>query len=155
MEPTPANATAHLRRWALRAMKILRFSDPMHGWIDITFGQEPHTYTVTASDVPNDCLLDLAAATLRITKGSFFESAQFSLEPNFATCELHRESDSVRILIKHPDHIAPVFDASFPLRGFARRLRFELLRIEPCYSADGGWPHPFPRREVEHLSYES
>ncbi len=136
-------------------MKILRFSDPVHGWINVTFGQEPHTYTFTASDVPNDCLLDLAAATIRITKGSLFESAQFSLEPNFVTCELHRESDSVRILIRHPDHIAPVFDASFPLRAFAHRLRFELLRIESRYSADDGWTQPFPHHEVEHLLYEN
>jgi hypothetical protein len=136
-------------------MKILHLSDPVHGWINITFGKEPDSYTLTASDVPNDCLLDLAAATIRIMKGSVFESVQFSLEPNFATCELHRESESVRISIRHPDHIAVIFEAAFPLQAFAHRLRFELLRIESRYSTDDGWTQPFPHREVKHLSYEN
>jgi hypothetical protein len=135
-------------------MKILHLSDPQHGWINITFGKEPDTYAFTASEVPNDGLLDLAAATIRIVKGSFFETALFSLEPDFMTCELHRESDSVRIVIRHPDHIAPIFEDSFPLPAFAHRLRFELLRIESRYQADDGWTHPFPSHEVKLLLVE-
>jgi hypothetical protein len=119
-------------------MKIFRLSDPAHGWIDIIFGEEPDTYTLTASDVPNDCLRDLAAATARILGGSTHETVEFSLEPNIAMCELSRESDSVRVVVSHPEHVAPVFVATFPLRAFSHRLRFELLRIESRYSDQDG-----------------
>ncbi|GAA5130869.1 hypothetical protein JIN84_05275 [Luteolibacter yonseiensis] len=132
-------------------MKILHLSDPTHGWINITFGKEPETYTVTASGVPNDCLLDLAAATIRIAKGSVFETVRFSLEPDFMTCRLQRESDSIRIVIMSPDHVAPVFEAAFSLQAFTRRLRFELLRIESRCSTDHGWTRPFPYQEVDLL----
>src|SRR5687768_18463812 len=120
-------------------MKIFRLSDPQHGWIDITFGQEPDSYTLTASHVPNDCLRDLAAATSRLLAGAVDEVIEFSLEPKFATCQLHRDADSVRVHVNHPEQNAPVFDATFPLVAFARRLRFELLRMESRYSDQSGW----------------
>jgi len=135
-------------------MKILHLSDPVHGWIDITFGKEPDAYTFTASDVPNDCLLDLAAATIRIVNGSVSETVYFSLEPDFMSCQLHREPNEIRIVLKSPPHAVPVFENSFPLLAFARRLRFELLRIEPRYSTDDGWTRPFPRHEVDLLGFK-
>jgi hypothetical protein len=133
-------------------MKIFRLSDPVHGWIGLTFGEEPDTYTLTASDVPNDCLRDLAAATVRLLGGSTHETVEFSLEPSFATCDLYRESDSLRVVVKHPEHVTPAFEATFPLRAFSRRLRFELLRIESRYSAQDGWTQPFPQHEVANLA---
>lgn len=133
-------------------MNIVHLSEPVHGWIDITFGQEPDCYTLTASDVPNDCLRDLPGATSRLLQGSTEEIVEFSLEPDFARCLLRRDSDSVSIVIHHPDHDSPVFAGAFPLQAFARRVRFELLRIEPRYSADDGWTQPFPDREVADLA---
>jgi len=132
-------------------MKIFHLSDPQHGWIDITFGQEPDTYTLTVSDVPNDCLRDLAAATARLLTFSPQETVEFSLEPKFAICQLSRHSDLVHILIKHPDHGAPAFESTFPLHAFAKRLRFELQRIKPLYSHEDGWTQPFPEHEVANL----
>jgi len=133
-------------------MKIFHLSEPRYGWIDVTFGEPPHAYTLTASDVPNDCLRDLAAATARLLRSSTRETVQFSLEPAFASCELHRETDSVRVVVRHPGHGDPVFSAKFPLQAFARRVRFELLRIQPRYSADEGWTQPFPEHEVAGLA---
>jgi hypothetical protein len=133
-------------------MKIFHLSEPKHGWIDVTFGQPPDAYTLTVSDVPNDCLRDLAAATARLLRHSTHEIVEFSLEPAFATCELHRESDSVRVIVRHPEHDDPVFDATFPLHAFARRVRFELLRIQPRYSVDDGWTRPFPEHEIANLA---
>jgi hypothetical protein len=133
-------------------MKILHLSDPNHGWIDITFGQEPDTYTLTVSDVPNDCLRDLAAATARLLTFSPQETVEFSLEPKFAICQLNRHSDLVHILLKHPDHGTPAFESTFPLQAFAKRLRFELLRIKPLYSHENGWTQPFPEHEVANLA---
>jgi hypothetical protein len=136
-------------------MKVLHLSDPSHGWIDITFGREPNSYTIQALDVPNDCLLDLASATARILRGSPFATAQFSLEPSFATCELHRESESVRVVIRGPDIDSKVFESTFPIGAFAQGLRSELLRIRHRYSADDGWTQPFPCAEVDRLTYEN
>src|SRR5687767_932371 len=110
-------------------MKIFHLSEPKHGWIDVTFGEPPDSFTLTVSDVPNDCLRDLAAATARLLRHSTTETVEFSLEPTFATCALHRESDSVHVVVRHPEHVDPAFDATFPLRAFAQRVRFELLRI--------------------------
>lgn len=135
----------------LQKMKILNLSNPVHGWIDITFGEEPEIYTLTASDVPNDCLRDLAAATVRLKKGSIRESVEFSIEPGFVKCELYRESDSLRVVFNHPEHTGPVFDATFPFTAFSNRLKFELLRIESSYSTHGGWTQSFPHREVGDL----
>ena len=133
-------------------MKIFHLSKPKHGWIDVTFGQAPGAVTMTVSDVPNDCLRDLAAATARLLRHSIHETVRFSLEPAFATCELHREMDLVRVVVTHPNHAAPPFDATFPLYAFARRVRFELLRIQQLYSADDGWTQPFPEHEVANLA---
>jgi hypothetical protein len=135
-------------------MDIIRLSEPVHGWIEITFGTEPDSHTVCASDVPNDCLRDLAAAIVRLLAGSTDETIEFSLEPTFATCQLHRNLDSLHVVVKNPDpdREAPDFDATFPLRAFARRLKSELLRIESRYSDQNGWTQPFPSREVAKLS---
>jgi hypothetical protein len=133
-------------------MKIFHLSEPKHGWIDVTFGEPPHAFTQTVSDVPNDCLRDLAAAVARLLRHSTHELVEFSLEPAYLTCELHRESDSVRVVLNHPDHDGAVFDASFPLHAFARRVRFEMLRIQPSYSVEDGWTQPFPEREVANLA---
>jgi len=133
-------------------MKIFHLAEPKHGWIGVTFGEPPNTFTMIVSDVPNDCLRDLAAATARLLRHSSHEVVEFSLEPEFATCDLRRESDSVRIVVRHPEHVNPAFDASFPLDAFARRVRFELLRIQPRYSAADGWTQPFPEHEVANLA---
>ena len=47
-------------------MKIFHLSEPSHGWINITFGESPDTFTMTVSDVPNGCLRELAAAIARL-----------------------------------------------------------------------------------------
>lgn len=133
-------------------MKIFQLSEPKHGWIDVTFGEPPDAFTLTVSDVPNDCLRDLAAATARLLRHSIEERVEFSLEPEFASCELHRQSDSVRVRVKHPEHEDLAFDATFPLHAFARRVRFELLRIQPHYSVEDGWTQPFPEHEVANLA---
>ena len=112
-------------------MKIFHLSNLSHGWIDVAFGQESDGYTIIASDVPNDCLCDLASATLRLLAGSTEETVEFSLEPGSAICRLHRDSDSVQVVVTMPNQKGPVFDAIFPLSSFAKRLRFELLRIKP------------------------
>jgi hypothetical protein len=133
-------------------MKIFHLSEPKHGWIDVTFGEPPAAFTQRVSDVPNDCLRDLAAATARLSRHSTHEVVEFSLEPAFMTCELHREADAVRVVLRHPDRDGAVFEASFPLQAFARRVRFELLRIQPRYSSEDGWTQPFPEREVANLA---
>jgi hypothetical protein len=132
-------------------MKILHLFDPAHGWINITFGQEPDGYTIIASDVPNDCLRDLAAATARLLTLSVQETVKFPLEPEFVICQLSRHDASVRIQLYHPMHNAPVFEDTFPLTAFAQRLRFELLRIEPLYSNETNWTQPYPYQEVADL----
>ena len=132
-------------------MKIFHLSEPKHGWIDVTFGELPDTFTETVSDVPNDCLRDLAAATSRLLRHSTHEVVEFSLEPDYMTCELHRESDSIRVVLRHPNHDGAAFESKFPLHAFARRVRFELLRIKPQYSAENGWTRPFPKHEVANL----
>lgn len=134
-------------------MKILRFSDPSHGWIDITFGAPPDDYTlVGASDVPNDCLHELAAATVRLLHGSTEQSVRFSLEPDFAICSLVRDKHTMHLTLRLPSDPTPVFESSFPLKAFARRLRFELLRIRERYSANDGWTQTFPEYEVSALA---
>jgi len=133
-------------------MKIFHLSEPKHGWIDVTFGMPPDAFTVTVSDVPNDCLRDLAAATARLLRHSVYEVVEFSLEPAFLTCELHRQSDSVRVVLRHPDRNGAAFEATFPLRAFAQRVRCELLGIQPRYSVEDGWTQPFPDHEVANLA---
>ena len=133
-------------------MKIFHLSEPKHGWIDVTFGETPDTFTLTVSYTPNDCLRDLAAATARLLRHSTHETVEFSLEPKFASCGLHRESDSVRAIVRHPEHDGPAFDATFPLHAFAQRVRFELLRIQSHYSVQDKWEHPFPEHVVANLA---
>ena len=133
-------------------MKILQLSDPQHGWIEITFGEPPVTFTETVSEVPNDCLRDLAAATARLLRNSTQEVVEFSLEPAYLVCNLRRESDQVRIVLTRSDSSGTVFEATCPLRAFAGRVRSELLRIQSRYSADDGWTQPFPEREVANLT---
>ena len=133
-------------------MKIFHLSEPRHGWINVTFGEAPDTFTMTVSDVPNDCLRELAAALARLLKCGSREVVEFSLEPEFAICELHREEDSVRVIIRLPECSEAVFEAMVPLRAFALRVRFELLRIQPRYSAADGWTQPFPTHEVANLA---
>ena len=100
-------------------MKIFHLSEPKHGWVEVTFGEPPDAFTFTVSDVPNDCLRDLAVATARLLRHSTDETVEFSLEPAFATCELHREADSVRVVVRHPAHADPAFDATHPIRQLA------------------------------------
>src|SRR5688572_27715355 len=77
--PKPLSTANNRRRTRMRGirlqagMKIFRLSVPRHGWIDITFGHEPDSYTLTASHVPNDCLRELAAATSRLLAGAVDE----------------------------------------------------------------------------------
>ncbi len=136
----------------MHVMKIFHLSEPKHGWIDVTFEDSPDAITLTVSDVPNDCLCDLAAATARLLQHSTRETIQFSLEPEFVSCELHRDSDTVRVVVKHPGRDDTDFDTKFPLHAFARRVRLELLRIQARYSAEDGWTRPFPAREVANLA---
>jgi hypothetical protein len=133
-------------------MKIFHLSEPRHGWIDVTFGEAPDTFTMTVSDVPNDCLRELAAALARLLKWGDHEVVEFSLEPELAICELHRKEDSVLVGIRLPGCSEAAFEAMVPLRAFARRVRFELLRIQPRYSATDGWTQPFPTHEVANLA---
>ena len=65
---------------------------------------------------------------------------------------LHRELDSVRVVVRHPKHADPAFDATFSVRAFALRVKFELLRIQPRYSVQDGWTRPFPEHEVANLT---
>src|SRR4051812_112328 len=132
-------------------MEIFHLSEPKHGWIDVTFGEPPDAFTQRVSCVPNDCLRDLAAATARLLQHSTHEVVEFSLEPVFMKCELHREANTVRVVLMHPGHDGAVFEVPFPLGAFARRVRFELLRIQPLYSVKDGWDHPFPVNEVANL----
>ena len=131
---------------------MIHLSDPIHGWIDITFGEQLDSYTINASDVPNDCLRDLAAATSLLLAGAIEENVEFSIEPGFTICHLQRHSDLVRIRLTPPDQSAPVFETTFPLMAFAATLKSELLRIEPRYSHEAGWTQPFPHREVANLA---
>src|SRR3954466_6291003 len=85
-------------------MKIFHISEPKHGWIDVTFGEPPDAFTQRVSDVPNDCLRDLAAAIARLLQHSTHEVVEFSLEPVFMKCELHREANTVRVVLMHPGH---------------------------------------------------
>jgi len=101
-------------------MRVFHLSEPKHGWIDVTFGVAPVTSTLTVSDVSNECLRDFAAATARLLRHSTREMVQFPLEPAFASCELHREIDLVRAVVRHPDRRDPVFASTVPLRAFAR-----------------------------------
>jgi hypothetical protein len=133
-------------------MKIFHLSEPKHGWIDVTFGEPPDAFTQKVSHVPNDCLRDLAAATARLLRHSTHEVVEFSLEPAFMTCDLHRESDSIRVVLRHPDQDGAAFEESFPLRAFAQRVRFELMRIQQRYSVEDGWKQPFPEYEVANLA---
>lgn len=133
-------------------MKIFHLSEPRHGWIEVTFGASPDAFTATVSAVPNDCLRDLAAATARLLRHSTHEVVEFSLEPRFLTGELHRESDLVRVVLRQPDRDGAVFEALFPLRAFAQRVRWELLRIQPRYPVEDGWRQPFPEHEVANLA---
>ena len=132
-------------------MKILRLSEPQHGWIELTFGKEPETYTLTASDIPNDCLLELAAATARLLRGAASEVVEFSLEPDLATAEFTREGESIRLRITKAENAVAIFVATLTLRAFAQRLRFELLRIEENFADPNHWAQPFPRGEVSNL----
>lgn len=132
--------------------KIFHLSEPRHGWIDIIFGEPPDAFTLTVSDVPNDCLRDLAAATARLLRYSTQETVEFSLESAFASCELQREADSVRVMVRHLERVDPAFDATFPLHAFARRVRFELPRIQPRYFVEDGWTQPFPEHEGANLT---
>lgn len=132
-------------------MKIFHLSEPKHGWVDISFGDPPETYTLAVSDVPNDCLRDLAAAVARILDYSVHEVVEFSLEPDFATCDLYRHSDLVRVVLRLANHEEAVFEQTFSLKKFAHRVRFEMLRIKPCYSSEDGWTQPFPEQEVADL----
>ena len=132
-------------------MKILRLSNPHHGWIDITFGLEPECYTITVSDVPNDCLRELAASTALLLSGSTAEIVEMSLEPGYAKCHLHRQADQVEIRLCLPDLADPVFNGTFPLRAFANRLKSELLKLKPQYESETGWTQPFPHRELAGL----
>jgi hypothetical protein len=131
---------------------MIHLSVPTHGWIDITFGEEPARYTLTASDVPNDCLRDLAAATSLLLAGAIEEKVELSMEPGFTVCHLQRASDLVRIRLTEPDSSAPVFESTFPLMAFAATLKSEMHRIEPQYSHEAGWTQPFPHREVANLA---
>ena len=133
-------------------MKIFHLSQPNHGWIDITFGQPPDSHTVIASCIPNDCLRDLAGATSRLLTGSIDEVVKFSLEPGFAMCHMHCDSGSVRVALRDHHSENLLFDAIFPLHAFAKRLRFELLRIESRYSDQDGWKQPFPKHEIDNLA---
>lgn len=132
-------------------MKIFHLSDPKHGWIDVTFGELPNALTMTVSCVPNDCLRDLAGAIARLMRHSTHETVEFSLEPDFAKCELGRELDLISVVVRHPNYVNPILNTTFPLGPFARRVRFELLRIKPHYSAQETWMHPFPDSEVANL----
>lgn len=62
-------------------MKIFHLTEPKHGWIDVTFGEPPDAFTQTVSDVPNDCLRELAAATARLLRHTTHEVVEFSLPP--------------------------------------------------------------------------
>jgi hypothetical protein len=131
---------------------MIHLSDPTHGWIDITFGAGPDSYTLIASDVPDDCLRDLAAATSLLLAGAIEEKVEFSMEPGFTICHLQRASDLLHIRLTPPDRSAPVFESTFLLMDFAAALKSELLRIEPRYSHEAGWTQPFPHREVANLA---
>ena len=132
-------------------MKIFHLSEPQHGWVKLTFGEEPDTYTLTASDIPNDCLQELAAAIARLLRGSVCEAVEFSREPDFVTAELTRADEAMRIVITESEDETAAFDATFPLNAFAQRLRFELLRIEAHFADPNDWAQPFPRGEVANL----
>lgn len=135
-------------------MKIFHLSEPRHGWINVTFGYEGDSFTIdSVSDVPNDCLADLAVATLRLlASSSSHELVEFSLEPDYAKCHLSREGEDLRIRIEMPRKQEAAYEATLPLDAFARRLRFELLRIRPAYSDEAGWSSfYFPEFEVAAL----
>jgi hypothetical protein len=133
-------------------MALLSFSDPEHGWIDITFSGAKEAYQLTASDVPNDCLSELASAVVNLSLGSEVETVQFSLEPGFATCELRREVNVVVLALSCPNVAAPVFKARVALMELRDNLRSELVRIKHLYSPDDGWAQPYPEKTVRKLA---
>lgn len=131
---------------------MFHLSEPEHGWIYVTFGEPPGAFTLFASDNSSDCLCELAGALARLLRHSTEEAVEFFLEPDIAICELHRESDTVHIILTLPDQKEAVFEAWFSLHAFARKVRFELLRIRPRFSVKGGWMQPFPEQEVANLA---
>jgi hypothetical protein len=132
-------------------MKALRFSEPLHGWIDITFTGDQGDYTVAASDAASDCIRELVQATIRILSGSGAEQVQILLEPDYATCHLQREGSNVRLSISEPGDDNPVFESAFPLVAFAKRLAFECKRVQAACGKAATWSWEYPVREVECL----
>jgi hypothetical protein len=134
---------------------MLSFGEPTHGWIDVTFRDGVNSYTATVSDVPNDCLRDLAAATSRLLSWSAPETVEFSLEPDFLRCDMVCDGDTLHFSVFEPELEAPAFSAAFPLRAFAAQLHAEMLRIRPRYEAEDGWTQVFPELEVSNLVREA
>jgi hypothetical protein len=132
-------------------MKLLRFSEPRNGWMEITFTGDERDYTVLASAVPNDCVSDLVLAMQRILSGSSAEDVQFSLEPNYTKCHLRREGRDIHVSIVEPHADNTAFEAVFPAVAFAKRVVFECKRLQPLYNKPTGWGREYPSREVEGL----
>ena len=132
-------------------MKMLQFSQPQHGWIEIEIRTDHGNHKVVASDVPNDCIRELVEATVRLLSGSGSEQVQFSLEPDYATWRLQRLGLELRVAVLEPKDVEPVFEASFPVVAFAKRLAFECKRIQPSFAKVGAWSSDYPRREVDCL----
>ena len=132
-------------------MKALRFSEPQDGWIEIAFMAGQANYTVVASAVPNDCVSDLVQALVRLLFGSGAEQVQFSLEPEYATCHMRRDGANLHVTILQPKRNEPVFEATFPILPFAKRIAFECKRLQPVYGKTATWGWEYPAREVELL----
>ena len=132
-------------------MKVLHFSEPRNGWMQITFTGDGTDYTVVVSAVPSDCVRDLVKATIQILSGSIADQVQFSLEPDYATCHLRRDGEDVRVSIVERGCESPVFKALFPAVPFAKRLIFECKRLQPFYGKAVTWAWEYPVREVECL----
>ena len=131
---------------------MVHLSEPEHGWIYVTFGEPPGAFKLDASYTPNDCLCELAGGLARLLRHSTREVVEFSLEPGYAVCELHREADVLHLILTLPGEKEAAFEAWFSLGAFARKVRFELLRIRPRFSVKGGWMQPFPEHEVANLA---
>lgn len=75
------------------------------------------------------------------------EVVESSLEPDFTACVLKRENRFFTALRCFKIE-RTVFQQSFPLELFGRRLRFELQRIRPLYSVVDGCARLFSEHEA-------
>jgi len=118
--------------------RVIKFSIPEHGWIDLQIGEGKDQVNYCFSDVGPDTIGEFVSAKESIEQANRISTIECYLEPSVARIEITPSAEEVTINVDLDDTHVKTF--VFPRNEFCRILSGEIEKLIPL-CCNPHWTH--------------